>query len=147
MTRIDFYILPDENANGRELFACRLAEKAYKLGHSLYLHTESRQQASKMDDLLWSFKADSFLPHAIEGATEQDELPPPILIGHSSETPPEPHSHSEVLINLAPAVPSFFSRFERVAELVNQQPDHRTAGRERFKFYRDRGYALESHKL
>lgn len=146
MTRVDFYILPDDSANGREMFACRLVEKAYKLGHTLYLHTESRQQAGRIDEILWTFKAGSFLPHAIDGDRPLDE-PPPILIGHSCETPAEPHSHSEVLINLAPTVPSFFSRFERVAELVNQADDHRATGRARFKFYRDRGYPLESHKL
>ncbi len=145
MTRVDFYILPDSSANGRERFACRLAEKAYKMGHTLYLHTGSVQQAKQLDDLLWSFKQGSFLPHEIEGSS-QDE-PPPILIGHSDETPGEPHSHCDVLINLAPAVPGFFSRFERVAELINQANDLKMQGRERFKFYRDRGYSLETHNL
>jgi len=145
MTRVDFYILPDSTANGRELFACRLAEKIYRLGHTLYLHTESQQQAKKVDDLLWSYKQGSFLPHAIEGESQQAS--PPILIGHNDQTPSDPHSHSEVLINLAPTVPGFFSRFERVAELINQADELKAQGRERFKFYRDRGYPLESHKI
>ncbi len=145
MTRIDFYILPDNTANGRELFACRLAEKVYKMGHSLYLHTATSEQAKQLDDLLWRYKESSFLPHVIEG--EQQHNLPPILIGHHTETPTEPHSHSDVLINLAPSVPGFFSRFERVAELINQADDLKAAGRERFKFYRDRGYLLETHNL
>ncbi len=145
MTRVDFYILPDSTANGRELFACRLAEKAYKLGHTLYLHTGSVEQAKQLDELLWRYKDDSFLPHAIEGEHPQEA--PPILIGHNDKTPADPHSHCDVLINLAPSVPGFFSRFERVAELINQAGDLKTVGRERFKFYRDRGYPLESHNL
>lgn len=147
MTRIDFYILPDSSANGREQFACRLAEKIYKIGHSLYLHTNSAQQARQLDDLLWSYRPGSFLPHSIEGEEQPKSKAPPILIGHNSEIPQGPHSHSDVLINLAAAVPNFFSRFERVAELINQADDLKSQGRERFKFYRDRGYPLESHKL
>ncbi len=145
MTRVDFYILPDAAADGRARFACRLAEKIYKMGHTLYLHTDSPQQAQQFDELLWCYKESSFLPHAIEGK-HQNEVPK-ILIGHNSETPLAPHSHSDVLINLAPTVPGFFSRFERVAELINQAEDLKVAGRERFKFYRDRGYQPETHQI
>jgi len=143
MTRVDFYILPDAAADGRERFACRLAEKVYGMGHTLYLHTDSIEQAKQMDDLLWSYKESSFLPHAIEGGHDL----PKILIGHNAATPTEPHSHCDVLINLAPDVPGFFSRFERVAELINQAEDLKVSGRERFKFYRDRGYQPETHKI
>jgi len=145
MTRVDFYILPDDAADGRERFACRLAEKVYGMGHTLYLHTDSVEQAKQMDDLLWSYKESSFLPHAIEGDHGNDL--PKILIGHNAATPAEPHSHCDVLINLAPDVPGFFSRFERVAELINQAEDLKVSGRERFKFYRDRGYQPETHKI
>jgi len=145
MTRVDFYLLPDAAADGRERFACRLAEKIYKMGHTLYLHTDSPEQAQQVDGLLWGYKESSFLPHAIEG--DHQGGVPQILIGHSSKTPAEPHSHSDVLINLAPDVPGFFSRFERVAELINQVEALKIAGRERFKFYRDRGYQPETHKI
>ncbi|MBL1261242.1 MAG: DNA polymerase III subunit chi [Thiotrichaceae bacterium] len=150
MTRVDFYILPDATADGRERFACRLAEKIYKMGHTLYLHTDSPEQAQQLDELLWGYKDSSFLPHSIEG-DDQNQSPqnkaPKILISHHHETPTKPHSHSDVLINLAPTVPGFFSRFKRVAELINQAEDLKVAGRERFKFYRDRGYQPETHKI
>ncbi|HED40157.1 MAG TPA: DNA polymerase III subunit chi [Chromatiales bacterium] len=145
MTRVDFYLLPDKRPNGREFFACRLAEKIYKMGRTLYLHTPSVEQARQLDDLLWSYKESSFLPHSLEDEA-QDNVPQ-ILIGYSDETPSELHSHSDVLINLAPTVPGFFSRFERVAELINQEERLKVAGRERFKFYRDRGYQPETHKI
>jgi DNA polymerase-3 subunit chi len=150
MTRVDFYILPDNASDGRELFACRLAEKVYNMGHTLYLHTDSVAQAKQIDELLWSYKESSFLPHAIEAGDQNNEPQnnaPKIIIGHNAATPAEPHSHCDVLINLAPDVPGFFSRFERVAELINQAEDLKVAGRERFKFYRDRGYQPETHKI
>jgi DNA polymerase III, chi subunit len=60
MTRIDFYVLPDDNIDKQHIFACRLAQKASKQGHRVYIHTESEQQSKKLDDLLWSFYAHQF---------------------------------------------------------------------------------------
>jgi DNA polymerase-3 subunit chi len=62
----------------------------------------------------------------------------------SGEEAPEEH---EVMINLAHPVPSFFSRFERVLEVVPAQEEPRTLARERFRFYKERGYPLESHDI
>ncbi len=141
MTRVDFYILQGDDAHTRPLFACRLVEKAYALGHRIYIHTESATQTAHLDELLWTFKQDSFLPHAPQGAEQGDHSP--ILLGHATE----PEHNTDVLINLAPAVPLFFGRFERVAELIDQQEQHKLQGRERYSFYRDRGYELQTHKL
>jgi DNA polymerase III subunit chi len=52
-----------------------------------------------------------------------------------------------VLINLGAEVPQFFGRFERVAELVDQRPELLAQSRERFRFYRERGYELNTHQL
>ena len=138
MTKVDFYIL----GNGsREHTACKLIEKAYKLGNRIYIHTESAQQAKQLDDLLWTFRDGSFVPHEqYQPGVDSDS---PIQIG-CHETP---ETDSEVLINLASEVPLFFSRFLRVAELVGPDPAAKTQGRERFRFYRDRGYPLDTHEL
>ncbi|MDX1252836.1 MAG: DNA polymerase III subunit chi [Gammaproteobacteria bacterium] len=145
MTRIDFYILPDSTPSSRPLLACRLADKAYKLGHHIYIHAESPEQAMQMDDLLWTFSQGSFLPHA--RVEDQGNPAPPILIGHGDEPALSPEASADVLINLASEVPLFFSRFERVAEIVDQGDTQKLAGRERYRFYRDRGYALQSHNV
>lgn len=138
MTKVDFYILA---SGSREQTACKLIEKAYKLGHRIYIHTESKQQAKHVDELLWTFRDGSFVPHEQyqPGATSES----PIQIGcHDS-----PETESEVLINLANEVPLFFSRFLRVAELVGSEPISKTQGRDRFRFYRDRGYPLDTHDI
>lgn len=145
MTRIDFYILPDSASSSRPLLACRLADKAYKLGHHIYIHTESREQAMQMDDLLWTFSQGSFLPHAL--AADRGNPAPPILIGQGDEPALSPEAGADVLINLTSGVPLFFSRFERVAEIIDQGDAQKQAGRERYRFYRDRGYALQSHNV
>jgi len=141
MTRIDFYITQDVQNAARQALACRIAEKAYKLGHQIYIHTESAEQTQLMDDLLWTFHDGSFVPHQPAGS--HSENPVPVLIGHHKEIDHE----ADVLINLAQDIPGFFSRFERVAELVNEDPEHKTRARDRYKFYRDRGYELKTHKL
>lgn len=141
MTRVDFYVLPDATAAGRERLTCRLADIAYRRGQRVYIYAQSKDQARVLNDLLWTFQAGSFIPHDLHPS----EIPAdtPVLIGHDGV----PDKGHEVLINLAEAIPTFFSRFDRVAEVVNQDEAIRQAGRQRFRFYRDRGYALETHTL
>lgn len=138
MTKVDFYIL---ESGSREHTACKLVEKAYNLGHKVYVHTASEEQARLMDELLWTFHDRSFLPH--ETYRHGEEKTAPIQIG----TVDAPDTDSEVLINLATNVPLFFSRFLRVAEIIGSDEETKRQGRERFRFYRDRGYPLDSHKL
>ncbi|HEC18422.1 MAG TPA: DNA polymerase III subunit chi [Gammaproteobacteria bacterium] len=138
MTRVDFYILA---SGSPEHIACKLSEKAYGLGNRVYIHTESAQQAQHMDELLWTFRDGSFVPHEQYQASAPRRTP--IQIGCHEN----PDTDCDVLINLAGEVPLFFSRFLRVAELVGVEPAAKTQGRERFRFYRDRGYPLETHEL
>ena len=139
MTRIDFYITSNEEALGRERFACRLARKVFGLGEPMHIHTGNEAQLARLDELLWTFSDASFLPHARLGAT------PDAPITLDCERVPEPVPG--LLINLADEVPAFFSRFARLAEVIGADPASREAGREHFRFYRDRGYALQVHNV
>jgi len=139
--RIDFYVLPGQEPNGRLLLACRLAEKAYGLGHRVYLHAAASEQARQLDDLLWTFRQGSFVPHTLCPPPEGDASP--VSIGWDGT----PAAVAEVLINLGDTVPAFFERYERVVELVDQQPPVLAKSRERFRFYRNRGYEPVSHRL
>jgi len=56
-------------------------------------------------------------------------------------------SHADLLINLGGEVPGFVGNFQRVAEIVVEAPAIREAARERFRFYREQGYALHNHRL
>ncbi|MDG4548915.1 MAG: DNA polymerase III subunit chi [Candidatus Contendobacter sp.] len=139
--RVDFYVLPDQRANGRALLACRLVEKAYGLGHTVYLLAGSEAQAAALDDLLWTFRQDSFIPH--ERYPLVGEEGSPVLIG--TVLPAEANAH--VLINFTDRLPEGFERYERVVELVDQTPDVLAQSRERFRQYRERDCAPETHKL
>ena len=68
----------------------------------------------------------------------------PVVIGHDQEPPEESW---DVMINLAAQVPDFFSRYQRVAEVVDSDEQRRNQGRERFRYYRERGYELRTHRL
>ncbi len=101
MTRVDFYVLPNADPAQRPLLACKLAEKAYGQGLKVYIHTASASDTQQLDELLWTFRDGSFLPHAIHSAVNGE--PPPILLGHDHE----PTGHTDVLINLGTDIPTF----------------------------------------
>ncbi|MBL8260136.1 MAG: DNA polymerase III subunit chi [Candidatus Competibacteraceae bacterium] len=139
--RVDFYVLSDQKDNGRALLACRLIDKAYNLGHSVYLLAASGPQAGALDDLLWTFRQDSFIPHERYPLEGEDDSP--VLIG----TALPDDRMAQVLINLSDRLPEGLERFERIVELVDQHPEVLAASRERFRQYRERGLTPETHKL
>jgi DNA polymerase-3 subunit chi len=143
MTRVDFYILTQPTKEARLTLACRIAEKAVLSDHEVLINAETDTDCARLDTLLWTFSQGSFLPHRrlSEAAANEGE---PVLIGAGQE--PE-DGRWDLLINLAPDVPEFFGRFSRVAELVGAEDDARAAGRERFRYYRDRGYELRTHNV
>jgi DNA polymerase-3 subunit chi len=139
--RIDFYVLSDQRENSRALLACRLADKAYSLGHTVYIATSSEARAAALDDLLWTFRQDSFVPHERYPLTSEEGSP--VLIGVASPA----EVSAQVLINFTDDLPDGFERYERVVELVDAHPDLRAQARERFKQYRERGFRPETHPL
>jgi len=142
MTKVSFYILASTDPLDRQQFACRLAEKAYQQGHQVFIHTEDEAQSEAMDKALWAFRADSFVPHQV--LASDSEIEAPVLISHESAAPPK---LMDVLINLNPVQPLFFSQFERLAEIIDGDEEIKKQGRIRYQFYKDRGYHLDSHQI
>lgn len=140
MTSIDFYILGHSQQQARLSFACRLAEKAFKEGRQIYVHAQDEQQAKQLDDLMWEYKPESFLPHQIVGEQASQTQ---VEIGWQDH----PSHHFDVLINLVSPQPSFFSRFDRVLEIVIQDETSLAQSRAHYKFYRDRGYEVTHRDL
>ncbi|MEJ1959239.1 MAG: DNA polymerase III subunit chi [Nitrosomonadales bacterium] len=94
-----------------------------------------------LDKLLWHYPATAFIPHCRSHEPAANEMP--VVVGHGVETFP----HSELLISLHTACQPFFSRFERAIEIVGQNEEDARLGRERYKFYKDRGYELRHFDL
>lgn len=137
MTRVDFYT----HATDKLLTACRLSAKALSLGLRVMILTPDIETSKKLDDMLWRHPPTGFLPHC--RAEEALAQVTPIIIDEKCEIPP----HDEVLLNLGNSSPAGFSRFQRLVEIVGTDPNDSQAGRQRFRFYRDRGYELHHHKL
>jgi DNA polymerase-3 subunit chi len=141
MTRIDFYLIPEANNAARLNVACRLIEKAYKLRHRVYIQVNNQIEAFQLDELLWTYRDDSFLPHNLYG---EGPLPaPPIQIGFNG--PPE--KQRDILINLSQSIPEFYTQFTRVLELVTSDPVAQTTAREHYRTYRTQGHDITTHKL
>lgn len=140
MTRIDFYVGKTSSLQARLRLACKLVEKAHRQQLHTYIHTDAPSTSMQLDDLLWVFNDLAFIPHALAPANNAEVR---VWIGHDHE----PMEHCDFLINLSNEVPSFFARFERMAEILDQEEPILLAGRKRYPFYRDRGYNLEYHQL
>jgi len=140
-TRVDFYVLAETGTGARLNFACRLTEKAYKLDNRTHAHVTGAAQARQLDELMWTFRQGSFVPHEIADATSGADTP--VTIGHDDTAA----LAGDLLINLADVIPPFFDRFARVAEIVDSNDECRQRGRERYRFYLENGYEPETHKL
>jgi DNA polymerase-3 subunit chi len=137
VTSIDFYF----NADDRLQVACRLAGKALTQKKRLLVYAPDGELAQRIDRMLWTWPAIGFVPHCLAGDALAAETP--VLIASDSGAP----EGVELLLNLGAESPPHFARFERLLEIVSTDDDERLSGRARFKFYRDRGYAIESHDL
>lgn len=140
MTRIDFYVGKTSSLQARLLLTCKLALKAHAQQLHTYIHTDSFATSGKLDDMLWTFNDLAFIPHALASSADETVR---TLIGHDHE----PMENCGLLINISNEIPEFFSRFERLAEIIDQEQPVLLAGRKRYQFYRDRGYTLEYHQL
>lgn len=140
-SRVDFYILPQHDVATCYTLACRLTEKAYRQKHRIYIHAPDQAIAHHIDDLLWTFRDESFIPHNLYG--EGPTPPPPIQIGFQVT----PEQHRDILINLSAEIPPFYPQFRRVIEIVCQDATWREQARQHFKLYREQGCELQSHKL
>ena len=137
MTKIDFYT----GSTDKLRTACQLSHKAMQNGLRVLLHTPDEATTESLDKLLWYYPATAFIPHCRSHETAAHEMP--VVLGHQEETFP----HSEVLISLHTTCLPFFSRFERVIEIVSEDVEDARLGRERFGFYRDRGHEMRHFDL
>ena len=138
MTRVDFHVLPTQPRRQHDVYVCQLVERAWRAGQRVHVHCLDRDMLEALDDLLWTFSDTSFLPHAavdIEAAAAT-----PVTLGCANSLPAE----ASVLVNLDVAVPPFFSQFERVIETTGSDEHEKAQARQRYRFYKDRGYPIET---
>jgi len=143
--RVSFYVLGGTGPNTRLGYACRLLEKAYKLRNRIHAHTADASMAQALDTLLWTFRQGSFVPHELLSAGSQPTAP--ITIGSAVPANGAEPPDADLLINLAADVPAFYTRYPRIAEIIDGSPAGREAGRARHRFYREQGLDPETHEV
>ena len=142
--QVDFYVRTGASLEALESFACRLVETVWQRGHEVLVLAASDVAARRLDDLLWTFREESFVPHRmidVDG-TAVEPVSEPVIVS----MPGVWRSELDVLVNLTPSVPDEADRAVRIAEIVPAAGSGRDAGRERYREYRNRGFELRTHR-
>lgn len=137
MTEITFYTHADDPLD----VARRVAAKAHGQGKQVMIYAPDAATADAIDRLLWTVPATGFVPHCRDSDALAGETP--VLIGTRADA----LRSADVMINLHHEQPPAFARFERLVEIIGQDEAGVEQGRERYRFYKTRGYALHAHDL
>ena len=139
--RADFYLIAKPRFAAQPLLlVCELARRACDGNQFAVVLARDAAQAEELDDLLWSFDADEYLPHQIAGMDEDEDEAPILIATPDADVPARP-----LLINLRDAAPG--GSFDRVLEVVPADPAARGPLRERWKQYQALGYDLNKHDM
>ncbi len=136
MTNINFYQISGDQQSAL-LLACKLTEKAWRQDMQVLIHADP-EVVQQLDSLLWSYSDTAFLPHSTNEVTESSIA----ITCHD-----DPGEHHGLLISLSQQTPDWFSRFEKVAEIIYDDPEHTASKRNSFVRYKNRGYPLEYYDL
>lgn len=137
MTEVSFYT----HAEQKLAVARQLTAKAVARGFQVMIYAPDAALADALDVLLWTTPAQSFLPHCRD--THPLAAATPVLIGERADA----LARADVMINLHHDRPAAFSRFQRLLEIVGTDAEDIEHGRVRYRFYRERGYALTNVDL
>lgn len=140
---VDFYLLNTLEHEDVYRFTCRLVDKAYLLQKRIYIKVNSHEQGQRLDELLWTFRDISFIPHCyLEVNSAFDPiLPVNIAIDKPSEL------DAEILFNLSHEVPSYFPEFSRIIEVVSAEKENKNQSRQKYKFYKTQNCQLTTHNI
>lgn len=151
-TQVMFYLLNDEqntecehkpNAEDNHsafYHACLQASYFYRQNQRVFIYTQDSQSAEQIDELLWAFDSDSFVPHNLVG--EGPKQGAAVEISHQA-----PKNRRPVLINLTTTVPDFASQFQFIVDFVATDETLKQQARERFKLCRQRGFNVSSQDV
>jgi len=142
-----FYLLKDENIKSVEqdtcsalYHACLQASYFYRQNQRVYIYTEDQQHAEQVDEMLWAFDSDSFVPHNLVGeGPKQGAI---VEIGFQA-----PQGRRPVLINLSATTPNFANQFQFIVDFVPSDETRKQQARERFKTCRQWGFKVDNQAV
>jgi DNA polymerase-3 subunit chi len=141
MTHISFF----HGANDRLHAAAQWVAEAHRKSTSVLIYTPREEHAEMLDRLLWTQTALGFTPHCRANASLAAETP--VLIATQLDNGPTIPSDERALLNLSDNIPEGFERFSHIVEIISSSDEVRLPGRDRFRFYRERGCSIESHDI
>lgn len=140
MTSIVFHILSSAGIDARLRYACQLIDALREQDRTVFARVASDADARRLDETLWTFRDQAFIPHEIASAQSPSHPRVGVLIG----TDAAPVSTAQVLINLADDSPATVGQYEELAEVVDADDQHKKLARERYRQYREQGFKLET---
>lgn len=142
MSRIDFYRVAEDGSEALATAICLVTGKAYQTGHRVHILTADPDWRSDLDQRLWTYRSQAFIPHARTEEADPDD-PEPVLLG----TDCHPSVEADVLVCATPPETTCVAAFPRVVELVTPDTTIRQAARERYQAYRAAGHELHTHDI
>lgn len=141
MPRADFYLIDKPRFRADPLLlVCELAKKAFAAQQPTLILVRSRDQAEQLDETLWAFDENAFIPHQIVGDGDDDAITAVLIVPPDAQTPDRP-----LVINLRDACAP--GLFERVLEVVPADEAERLGSRERWKTYKQAGFDVAKHDM
>lgn len=141
MAEIYFY----SGAYDKLTTACRLCAKALQQNMRVLIYILDTAMMNKMDELLWTFSATSFVPHCSVLSQLDKEVieSSPVIISNNIQA----GVHFDVLLNLHSECPPMFEQFNRLIEIVDLSDHDSESGRHRFRCYKQKGFTIHHHQL
>ena len=141
-TQVMFYLLKDDvpveqvDTCSANYHACLQASYFYRQNQRVYIYTENKKQAEQIDEMLWAFDSNSFVPHNLVGeGPKQGAI---VEIGYQA-----PLGRRPVLINLTTTVPNFANQYQYIVDFVPSDETRKQQARERFKVCRQWGFQVD----
>lgn len=147
-TICNFYVLKNARENGRFLFCCALIEKLYGQGHRVYVHCQDADEATHFNELLWTYKDISFIPHSLSGEYSAEACP--IQIGFGAvpkDFNVEDFKDTLIFLSVMSNLPALYQNFSRIVEIVDSDPTTKTVLREHYQQYRAHGIEIKTHQI
>lgn len=119
--------------------ACVQAARSYRQQQKVFIYTHDQAVAHKVDELLWAFDADAFVPHNLMG--EGPSYGSPVEISWQAPT-----NRRAVLINLTENVPPFAQQFSQVIDFVPNDETLKKNARNRYRQYQQLGFAVKMNE-
>lgn len=140
---VDFYLLNSIMQDDVYRFVCRLIDKAYLLQKTIYIQVNSDGEGQRLDELLWTFRDISFIPHCY--LSDNAILNPLLSVNIATKKPKE--FNADIFFNLSNEVPTYFHEFSRIIEVVSEEKRSKNQSRHKYKFYKAQNCPLTTHTI